>query len=147
MYEGYLARTKSNSLHRSRNGHRPFIFLICANNEPLCALRVNSQSAYSHHGERVVVGQRAMQLVSDIFLGWVTAPNGRQFYVRQLHDAKIKPMVETFNSEMLDVYARACGWALAHAHAKISEISATISGYLGSSSDEFDEAIGEFALA
>jgi uncharacterized protein (DUF2252 family) len=105
------------------------------------------KSAYRHHGQRVVMGQRLMQPVSDIFLGWVTAPNGRQFYVRQLHDAKIKPMVETFNAEMLDVYARTCGWALARAHSKISEISATISGYLGSSSDAFDEAMGKFALA
>ena len=93
------------------------------------------------------MGQRLMQPFSDIFLGWVTAPNGRQFYVRQLHDAKIKPLVETFNAEMLDVYARACGWALARAHSKVTEISATISGYLGSSSDEFDEAMGKFALA
>ena len=43
--------------------------------------------------------------------------------------------------------ARACGWALARAHSKVSEISPTISGYLGSSSDEFDEAMGKFALA
>ena len=105
------------------------------------------KSAYSHHGQRVVMGQRLMQPFSDIFLGWVTAANGRQFYVRQLHDAKIKPLVQTFNAEMLDVYARACGWALARAHSKVSEISATISGYLGSSSDEFDEAMGDFALA
>ena len=105
------------------------------------------KSAYSHHGQRVVMGQRLMQPFSDIFLGWVTAPNGRHFYVRQLHDAKIKPLVETFNAEMLDVYARTCGWALARAHSKVSEISATISGYLGASSDEFDEAMGKFALA
>jgi uncharacterized protein (DUF2252 family) len=103
------------------------------------------KSAYSHHGQRVVIGQRLMQPVSDIFLGWMTDPNGRQFYVRQLHDAKIKPMIETFNAEMLDDYARACGWALAHAHSKISEISPTISGYLGSS-EEFDVAMGKFAL-
>ena len=67
--------------------------------------------------------------------------------VRQLHDAKIKPLVETFNAKMLDVYAQACGWALARAHAKASEISATISGYLGGSSDVFDAAMGKFALA
>jgi hypothetical protein len=36
---------------------------------------------------------------------------------------------------------------LAHAHAKASEISATISGYLGSSNDAFDLAMGKFALA
>ena len=105
------------------------------------------KSAYRHHGERVVMGQRLMQPASDIFLGWVTAANGRQFYVRQLHDAKIKPLVETFNAEMLEVYAMACGWALARAHSKASEVSATISGYLGSSSDEFDTAMGKFALA
>jgi uncharacterized protein (DUF2252 family) len=105
------------------------------------------KSIYGHHGQRVVMGQRLMQPASDIFLGWVTAPNGRQFYVRQLHDAKIKPLVETFDAEMLDAYAQACGWALARAHAKASEISATISAYLGTSNDAFDTAMGKFALA
>jgi len=105
------------------------------------------KSAYKHHGQRVVMGQRLMQPASDIFLGWATAPNGRQFYVRQLHDAKIKPLVETFNAEMLDVYAMACGWVLARAHSKASELSATISGYLGVSNDQFDVAMGKFALA
>lgn len=105
------------------------------------------KSTYGHHGQRVVTGQRLMQPASDIFLGWVTASNGRQFYVRQLHDTKIKPLVETFNAEMLDAYAQACGWVLARAHAKASEISATISGYLGSSNDAFDTAMGQFALA
>jgi hypothetical protein len=93
------------------------------------------------------MGQRLMQPTSDIFLRWATAPNGRQFYVRQLHDAKIKPLVETFNAKMLDVYAQACGWVLARAHAKASEICATISGYLGSSSDAFDAAMDKFALS
>jgi hypothetical protein len=93
------------------------------------------KNPYRHHGQRVVMGQRLMQPASDIFLGWVTAPNGRQFYVRQLRDAKIKPMVETFDAEMLEVYAMACGWVLARAHAKVSNISATISGYVGSTSD------------
>ena len=105
------------------------------------------KSTYGHHGQRVVTGQRLMQPASDIFLGWTTAPNGRHFYVRQLHDAKIKPMVETFDAEMLDVYAQACGWVLARAHAKASEVSATISGYLGSSNDAFDVAMGKFAVA
>jgi uncharacterized protein (DUF2252 family) len=105
------------------------------------------KSVYKHSGQRVVMGQRLMQPASDIFLGWVTGLEGRQFYIRQLRDAKIKPLVETFDAEMLDVYAMACGWVLARAHAKVSEISATISGYLGSSSDEFDQAMGKFALA
>ncbi|MDR6758121.1 uncharacterized protein (DUF2252 family) [Mycoplana sp. BE70] len=105
------------------------------------------KSAYSQQGHRVVMGQRLMQPVSDIFLGWTTTADGRQFYVRQLHDAKIKPLVDTYDAEMLDAYSQACGWALARAHAKSSVSSATISGYLGSSSDEFDTAMGKFAVA
>jgi hypothetical protein len=105
------------------------------------------KSAYRHHGQRVVIGQRLMQPASDIFLGWVTAPNGRQFYVRQLRDAKIKPLVDAFNADRLNLYARACGWVLARAHAKGSSVTTTISSYLGASSDEFDEAMGDFALA
>jgi uncharacterized protein (DUF2252 family) len=110
--------------------------------EPYCG-----RSAFTHHGQRVVMGQRLMQPASDIFLGWTTAPNGRHFYVRQLHDVKIKPLVETFDAETLDAFAQACGWVLARAHAKVADSSGTISGYLGSSSDAFDAAMGKFALA
>ncbi|GGJ02756.1 DUF2252 domain-containing protein [Neoroseomonas lacus] len=102
-------------------------------------------SRYAHHGQRVVAGQRLTQPASDLFLGWVTAPNGRQFYVRQLRDAKIKPLVETFDEEVMVLYGRICGWSLARAHAKSAEVSG-IAGYLGSS-DQFDEAMGDFAVA
>ena len=103
-------------------------------------------SAYPHHGQRVVIGQRLMQPASDVFLGWVTGPRGRQFYVRQLRDAKIKPLIETFDAETLEVYGKACGWALARSHAKAGD-AWTISGYLGSKSDDFETAMGRFALA
>lgn len=102
-------------------------------------------SHYAHPGQRVVMGQRLMQPASDLFLGWLTAENGRHFYVRQLRDAKIKPLVETFDAEMLELYARNCSWALARAHAKSADI-AGIAGYLGSG-DQFDEAMGDFAIA
>ena len=102
-------------------------------------------SAYSHHGQRVVMGQRLMQPASDLFLGWVTGPKGRHFYLRQLRDVKLSVLVETFDAEVLAIYARACGWALARAHAKAGD-PWTISGYLGKQ-DEFDEGMGKFALA
>ncbi len=45
--------------------------------------------AGQHEGERVVTGQRIMQAVSDIFLGWTRSPvSGTEYYVRQLHDMK-----------------------------------------------------------
>jgi hypothetical protein len=105
------------------------------------------KSVYKHPGQRVVMGQRLMQPASDIFLGWVTGRTGQALYVRQLRDAKIKPLVETFDAEALDLYGMICGWVLARAHAKVSEQSSTISGYLGSSSDDFDVAMGKFAVA
>lgn len=103
------------------------------------------KSPYKHAGQRVVMGQRLMQSSSDIFLGWVTGLEGRELYVRQLRDAKIKPLVETFNRGMLATYGKACGWALARAHGRASH-PWLISGYLGTS-DTFDEAMGSFAIA
>lgn len=103
------------------------------------------KSLYGNAGQRVVMGQRLMQSSSDIFLGWVTGREGREIYVRQLRDAKIKPLVETFDRNMLETYGKACGWALARAHGRASH-PWLVSGYLGTS-DAFDEAMGDFAVA
>jgi len=102
------------------------------------------KSAYPHHGQRVVMGQRLMQPASDIFLGWLTGRKGQQGYVRQLRDAKIRPMVEAFDSELMIVYAKACGSVLARAHAKSGD-ALMIGGYLGAESN-YDEAMGQFAM-
>jgi uncharacterized protein (DUF2252 family) len=102
-------------------------------------------SRHENNGKRVVIGQRIMQSASDIFLGWSEAETGRQFYVRQLNDAKLKPLVEIFDPITMEDYATLCGWVLAHAHARSGDC-AMISGYLGSN-DAFDEAIADFAEA
>ncbi len=62
-----------------------------------------------------------MQSASDIFLGWVAGEAGRHFYIRQLRDMKIKPMVEIFTTTVMREYAELCGWTLAHAHARSGE--------------------------
>ncbi|TCO82644.1 uncharacterized protein (DUF2252 family) [Plasticicumulans lactativorans] len=103
------------------------------------------RSPYACRGQRVVVGQRLMQSASDIFLGWTVSPSGRHFYVRQLRDMKIKPMVELFDVDVMTAYAEACGWALARAHARSGD-AARISGYLGKSA-RFDDALTAFAAA
>ena len=54
-----------------------------------------SKSTYKHQGERVVAGQELMQSASDIFLGWMSGPNGRNFYWRQLRDMKGSAEIET----------------------------------------------------
>ena len=103
------------------------------------------KSLYDNHGQRVVAGQRLVQSASDIFLGWTRGRHGRDFHIRQLRDMKMSPRIEegaTFTQLML--YAELCGRTLAHSHAKSGD-AALISGYLGKS-DEFDRAIGDFAL-
>jgi len=101
------------------------------------------KSKYKNRGQRVVVGQRIMQSASDMFLGWTEGAAGRHFYIRQLRDTKIKPLVETFNADRMTKYALLCGGALARAHAKGGN-PAVIAGYLGKS-DKFDKAIADFA--
>ena len=80
------------------------------------------RSKYANQGERVVCGQHLMQAVSDIFLGWnrATGADGvqRDFYIRQLRDGKFSIVVEDLLPPGMAVYARACGWTLARAHAR-----------------------------
>lgn len=104
------------------------------------------KSHYENDGQRVVMGQRLMQASSDIFLGWARSNIGKDFFVRQLRDMKMSaPVEEGFTTQQLNLYAELCGWTLARAHARSGD-AATISGYLGKT-DNFDVAIGEFALA
>lgn len=131
------------ALMMSVAGHPFFLQIKEANASVLEAYA--GRSVYPHHGQRVVQGQRLMQPASDLFLGWATGPQGRQFYMRQLRDVKLSPLVETFDARLLAIYARACGWVLARAHAKAGD-PWTISGYLGAQ-DAFDVALGKFALA
>ena len=102
------------------------------------------QSSYSNHGQRVVMGQRLMQSSSDIFLGWTKTDNG-EFYLRQMRDMKLKPLVELFTPAVMNDYATLCGWALAGAHARSGD-AAKISGYMGKKED-FDKALADFSEA
>ncbi|MFJ5831768.1 DUF2252 domain-containing protein [Streptomyces sp. NPDC093089] len=102
-------------------------------------------SAYDQQGHRVVAGQRLIQAASDIFLGWMTGPQQRHFYWRQLRDMKGSAEVETMTPGTLRDYARLCGRALARAHARSGDRIA-IASYLGST-DVFDRAVADFSLA
>jgi uncharacterized protein (DUF2252 family) len=107
-------------------------------------------SSFANHGQRVVEGQRLMQASSDIFLGWVHAEDDldggpRDFFVRQLRDWKGSVDVATILPSGLSLYADACGWTLARAHARSGDRIA-IASYLGGS-DRFDRALAAFAAA
>ncbi len=110
--------------------------------EPYCGV-----SPFGHAGYRVVAGQRAMQAASDIFLGWTTGTGElkRQFFIRQLSDAKIKPVIEIMKAANLKGYARLCGMALARAHARSGD-AAVLTGYMGKST-AFEDALADFSIA
>jgi len=103
------------------------------------------KSIYPNHGQRVVNGLRLMQPASDIFLGWTEGRKGRQGYIRQLRDVKIKLAVETFEAARMTIFTECCGYSLALSHARSGD-AAMISGYLGKS-DTFDKAIADFSIA
>jgi uncharacterized protein (DUF2252 family) len=99
-------------------------------------------SVFPNHGQRIVNGYRLMQPSSDMFLGWSQGPR-RHFFIRQLRDTKIGPLVETFGRAEMESFASWCGRALALSHAR-SGNSAVLAGYLGRS-DALDRALAAFA--
>ena len=105
------------------------------------------KSRYASHGQRVVEGQRLMQAASDTMLGWIglEGPDGvkRDYYVRQLWDAKGAARVDVMEPKSMIAYAEICGWTLARAHARSGDAIA-IASYLGTG-DVFDNALATFA--
>ncbi|MCP2026529.1 uncharacterized protein (DUF2252 family) [Flavobacterium sp. HSC-32F16] len=105
---------------------------------------IKTKAKYTHQGERIVIGQKLMQSASDMFLGWTNDDKGRFFYIRQLRDAKVKPVLEIMKEENMKDYAKACGWALARAHARSGDPS-ILSGYMGDS-NEFASSVSKFSI-
>jgi uncharacterized protein (DUF2252 family) len=98
----------------------------------------------AHNGQRVVDGQRAMQIQTDPFLGW-THISGRHYLVRQLNDHKGSIEIADLMGANLRAYAEVCGELLARGHGRSGDVQ-VISGYIGSGT-AFAEAIADFAVA
>ncbi|MGC1421077.1 MAG: DUF2252 domain-containing protein [Terracidiphilus sp.] len=109
-------------------------------NDPLfLQIKEEAPSAYSpylpntnacqHNGQRVVIGQRAMQLQSDPFLGW-THIGSRQFLVRQLNDHKGSIELPDLAGTGLAAFGEVCGELLARGHARSGD-PLVLAGYLG----------------
>jgi uncharacterized protein (DUF2252 family) len=105
------------------------------------------KSEFANHGQRVVEGQRLTQAASDIMLGWIKVEGldgvKRDFYVRQLWDAKGSAIVELMEPDLMAAYAKVCGSELARAHARSGD-GIAIASYLGNG-DTFDRALAAFA--
>ncbi|MEV5978747.1 DUF2252 domain-containing protein [Streptomyces sp. NPDC052114] len=98
----------------------------------------------AHEGHRVVLGQKRMQVVSDILLGWTTV-DGRPFQVRQFRNRKGSVDPAALAADQIDDYGRMTGALLARAHAHSAD-PRLIAGYCGKN-DELDEAMARFATA
>ncbi|MBO1336830.1 DUF2252 domain-containing protein [Streptomyces sp. VRA16 Mangrove soil] len=99
--------------------------------------------AVEHEGRRVVLGQKRMQVVSDILLGWTTVDE-RPFQVRQFRNRKGSVDPAALAADQLDDYARMTGALLARAHAHSAD-PRLIAGYCGKN-EELDEAVADFAV-
>ena len=123
------------------------LFLQAKEAGPSVLEAFTTPSEFDNCGQRVVVGQRLMQAVSDIFLGWVRVKGidgqRRDFYLRQLRDWKGSAEIATMAPSTMSIYGELCGWTLARAHARSGDRVA-IAAYLGSS-PAFDAATREFA--
>ncbi|MEU8913314.1 DUF2252 domain-containing protein [Streptomyces nigrescens] len=114
-----------------------------------------------HEGRRVVLGQRRMQVVSDILLGWTTVQGvtssgtggvasgrgpqeGLPVQVRQFRNRKGSVDPTQLSGDQMDDYARMTGALLARAHSHSAD-PRLLAGYCGKN-DELDEAIAAFAV-
>ncbi|MGC2039497.1 DUF2252 domain-containing protein [Paraburkholderia caledonica] len=122
------------------------LFVQIKEARPSVIARYYKSPPVKHQGERVVQGQRMLQAASDIFLGWATSSLGRHYYFRQLRDMKLSASIELFDSDLLDGYARLCGWAMARAHAKAGGQAVEVSAYIGRG-DQFAEALAAYAAS
>ncbi|MGW2633543.1 DUF2252 domain-containing protein [Streptomyces chattanoogensis] len=107
----------------------------------------------AHEGRRVVLGQRRMQVVSDMLLGWTTveglagagAQEGLPFQVRQFRNRKGSVDPAQLTGDQMDDYARMTGALLARAHAHSAD-PRLVAGYCGKG-EELDVAMAAFAVA
>jgi uncharacterized protein (DUF2252 family) len=97
-----------------------------------------------NQGQRVAEGQRALQLQSDIFLGW-TSFDDRDYLVRQLRDHKASIADADLKGNGLRQYAEVCGELLAKGHARSGD-SCALFGYMGVT-PKFDKALAKFAVS
>lgn len=112
--------------------------------EPPCPYAGHlNQPPTANEGERVALGQRALQVQSDLLLGWCSIER-RDYLVRQLNDHKSSLDIQTLKGRRLIEYGTLCAELLARGHARSGDPIA-IAAYLGSS-DKAATALVEFAL-
>jgi uncharacterized protein (DUF2252 family) len=126
------------------NGPSDPLFLQIKQEAPSAYNRYLPGLVYEHEGKRACLGQRAIQPLSDLLLGW-TSILGHQFLVRQLNDHKGSIDLEQLKGGGLQSLAEVAGELLARGHARSGD-ACMIHGYCGSGV-KVGKALREFACA
>jgi len=129
-----------------RNGGETDPLFLQIKEEPPSAYAeyYKDRSAPSHQGERVVRGQRALQVFSDLLLGWCSIA-GRNYLVRQMNDHKSSVQPEELKGNRLMEYGKVCAELLAKGHARSGD-PVLLSDYLGRPG-KAEKALLQYALA
>ena len=125
------------------NGPKDPLFLQIKQEEPSAYAAYLKLRPYGHQGRRVAEGQRKVQPVSDLLLGW-TRIGDHDYLVRQLNDHKGSIDLRTLRDEGLDSLAVVAGELLARGHARSGD-ALEIKGYIGSG-DKVLKSIARYAL-
>ena len=97
---------------------------------------------YPHQGRRAAEGQRAVQPISDLLLGW-TSIGRHQYLIRQLNDHKGSIDLQKLRGGGLESLAQVAGELLARGHARSGD-ACEISGYCGAGT-KVTRALRDFA--
>jgi uncharacterized protein (DUF2252 family) len=126
------------------NGTRDPMFLQIKQELPSAYSKWLPSAGHEHAGRRAAEGQRAMQSISDLLLGWTTIGE-HHYLVRQLNDHKGSIDLETLRRGGLESLAQVAGELLARGHARSGDARA-IHGYIGSGGKAV-RALRDFACA
>jgi len=111
------------------NGAQDPMFLQIKQEMPSAYARWLPESVYAHQGRRAAEGQRAVQPISDLLLGW-TSIGAHQYLVRQLNDHKGSIDLAKLRGGGLESLAQVAAELLARGHARSGD-ACEIGGYCG----------------
>jgi len=111
------------------NGPEDPMFLQIKQEMPSAYAKWLPNSVYPHEGRRAAEGQRAVQPISDLLLGW-TSIGEHHYLVRQLNDHKGSIDLEKLRGGGLESLAQVAGELLARGHARSGD-ACEIGGYCG----------------
>lgn len=111
------------------NGPGDPLFLQIKQEMPSAYAPYLGNNVVSNEGQRVAEGQRKLQPLSDLLLGW-THIQGHDYLVRQLNDHKGGVDIRNLKGQGLNSLAAIAGELLARGHARSGD-AVMIKGYIG----------------